>query len=84
MATVDMTDHHEEYNMDKSALADRFTFHPADTVDKQILHATVRGICLEAAQNLNDLLPEGREKSLALTHLEETMFWSNAAVARSE
>jgi hypothetical protein len=27
-------------------------------------------------------LPEGREKALAVTHLEEVMMWSNAAIAR--
>ncbi|MGH3375967.1 MAG: DUF7681 family protein [Actinoallomurus sp.] len=36
------------------------------------------------ADALNEVLPEGREKSLAITNLEQAMFWANAAVARQE
>jgi hypothetical protein len=28
------------------------------------------------------MVPEGREKALALTNLEQVMFWANAAIAR--
>ncbi len=34
------------------------------------------------AKLLNKLCPESREKSLALTHLEEVVFWANASIAR--
>jgi hypothetical protein len=43
----------------------------------------VRQACRRLADELNAKLPEGREKSLAITHLEEVMFWGNAAIARS-
>lgn len=34
------------------------------------------------AIELNALLADGREKKQALLHLEETMMWANAAIAR--
>jgi hypothetical protein len=42
----------------------------------------VRDECQALAEFMNEVLPEGREKSLVLTKIEETMFWANAAIAR--
>lgn len=44
--------------------------------------AHVREQCRMLAHDLNDWLPEGREKALAITNLEQVMFWANAAIAR--
>lgn len=60
----------------------RFVYHAPDEDDVSD-HEEVRAECRSLALHLNLILPDGREKSLALTHLEEVMFWSNAAIARN-
>jgi hypothetical protein len=39
---------------------------------------------IDVGHKLIEALPEGREKSLALTKLEELSMWSKAAVARNQ
>jgi hypothetical protein len=65
-------------------IENRFAFHPASDDEKRMAHTSVRQSCLQLALFLNDRLPEGREKSLAVTNLEEVMFWGNAALARQK
>jgi len=64
-------------------LETRFTYHaPKD--DQPTRYVELR----EEAHNLATLIvartPESREQSLALTALEEAVFWANAAIARRE
>lgn len=70
--------------MDARDIENRFAFHAATTEEKADAHTSVRRNCRKLADILNDKLPEGREKSLAITHLEEVMMWGNAALARNE
>lgn len=60
----------------------RFAFHAATTAETKDAHARVRGVLGNAAWTLTELVPDGREKSLMLTKLEEAMFWANAGIAR--
>jgi hypothetical protein len=63
-------------------LALRFDYHrpSAETAAK---HESARAAIRAAAEALDELIPaECREKSLALTALEESMMWANAALAR--
>lgn len=69
--------------MDASDIENRFAFHPATTAEKTNGHSSARQMCWGLADELNVLLPEGREKALAITKLEEVMFWANAAIARN-
>jgi hypothetical protein len=73
---------HKGAHMDPADIAHRFAFHTATSDEKRDAHISVRQHCRELADFLNDALPDGREKSLAVTHLEEVMFWGNAALAR--
>lgn len=68
--------------MNTDDLEHRFAFHPAPDQEKRDDHASVRQSCLRLALHLNDLLPDGREKALVMTHLEDAMMWANAALAR--
>ena len=63
-------------------LHDRVAHHPP-TKTAIDLHTFVRAITLTAMEQFNERLPEGRELSLALTNLEQAMFWGNAAIARN-
>lgn len=60
----------------------RFTYHPP-TPEKVMAHENIRFACKTLAMIINQEIPDGREKSLAITHLEDTMMWANAAIARS-
>lgn len=60
-----------------------FTHHPA-TTDQSQKYDTLRNIYRDVALSLLHFCPPSRERSLALTKLEEACFWSNAAIARNE
>lgn len=67
------------------ALAHRFQFHPADALNAQKAHQTVRDTLLTAADKIVEVTgPPTREQSTAITKLEEAMFWANAAIARGD
>jgi len=68
-------------NIDRDEIAHRFRHYTPDA-DRALLHTTVRAECSYLGYQLAETLPEGREKSLAVTALEEVMFWANAAIAR--
>jgi hypothetical protein len=63
-------------------LVNRVSYHPANEVTIP-MHEAVRAATLAYMTVLDQILPEGREKSLAFTQAEQAMFWANAAVARS-
>ena len=62
-------------------VAQRFEFHPADTREKQEAHEIVRDLYGGLAKFVENEVPQGREQSLALTALQESMMWCNAAIA---
>jgi len=60
-----------------------FTYHPPIGTQQERyvdLRETAKGLAYKACNNC----PTSRELSLALTKLEEFVFWANAAIARNE
>jgi len=64
-------------------LNNRFIYHKPDA-EKILKHERVRAASLDLVLIIDQLVPDGREKSLAFTKIEEATFWSNAGIARSE
>ena len=61
---------------------DRITYHPPN--EERIKHHTeVRGAIGNTMAVFNEIGSDSREKSVALTKLEEVMFWMNAHIARN-
>ena len=58
----------------------RFNYRPP-TPDKVQLHEALRAQARTLAHDWSSKLPEGREKALALTALQEALMWANTAVA---
>jgi hypothetical protein len=61
----------------------RFTYH-APKAGQAEKYTLVRKTALALAVLLNDACPESRERSLAITKLEEAVMWANASIARRE
>ncbi len=69
--------------MDDTELANRFTYHtPKDGQAER--YQVIRAMAHKFAVMINDQCPESREKSLAITHLEDAVMWANASIARHE
>lgn len=47
-------------------------------------YQTLRHSARELAKQINTLCPESREKSLAITSLQQTIMWANASIAINE
>jgi hypothetical protein len=70
--------------MDAVDLAGRFTYHPPKNHEQAEKYVTIRSHAHGLATLINERAADSREKSLAITHLEEAVMWANAAIARNE
>lgn len=69
--------------MTKDEIEKRFTYHPPKE-GQPFKYETMRVTAKEFANVIDIYCEDSREKSLALTKLEEAVFWANAAIARNE
>lgn len=60
----------------------RFTYHPPSEAGAA-RHELLSAKFIELARMVEDTCPDGREKSLVFTKLEEGKMWASAAVARN-
>lgn len=67
--------------IDYAELDNRFVHHPPDE-DRATLHQGIRDAGREAALRVLQLVPEGRERAIAITKIEEFVMWANAGIAR--
>jgi len=69
--------------LDDQDIEKRFTYH-TPTADQPEKYGRIRDEAKALAVTLNDLCPPSRELSVALTALEDSVMWANAAIARNE
>ncbi len=59
-----------------------FTYH-APKGDQPARYEEIRSEAKKLAYLIDGLCPDSREKSLAMTKLEECVMWANAGIARN-
>ncbi|OMF35327.1 hypothetical protein BK133_11305 [Paenibacillus sp. FSL H8-0548] len=64
-------------------IENNFSYHPPKEGQPAKCEA-IRSLGKGMAIAVDELTPDSREKSLAITKLEEAIFWANAAIARNE
>jgi hypothetical protein len=69
--------------VDTADLSRRFTYHPPKD-DQTTRYELIRNAAHDLASHVNIWCPDSREKSLAITHLEDFVMWANASIARNE
>lgn len=66
-----------------NVIENNFMYH-APKEGQQEKYQTLRAKAKELAYMIDELCPDSREKSLAMTNLEQSIMWSNASIARNE
>jgi hypothetical protein len=68
--------------MERSEILNRFGYHPPPDEGTVKAYNELRSIARDFCHDIDERCPECREKSLAITKLEEVIMWANAAIAR--
>lgn len=64
-------------------IENRFMYH-APKQGQPEKYEAIRSKAKELAHMIDELCPNSREKSVAMTELETAVFWANAAIARNK
>ncbi|MCP1184935.1 hypothetical protein [Paenibacillus sp. 1781tsa1] len=64
-------------------IENNFSYHAPKEGQPQ-KYEEIREAAKELAYLLEESVPNSREKSLAMTNLEQAVFWANAGIARNE
>lgn len=69
--------------MDYLDLKNRFDYHPPKDQETIKNHEDIRDRAYSFALVLDEIVPDSREKAVAITKIEEAMMWANAGIARN-
>jgi hypothetical protein len=70
--------------MELSEIRRRLTLYPPQTEEVAREMDELREAIIQLGEMLEEALPVGRERMLALTNLEQVCFWSIGAIARNQ
>jgi hypothetical protein len=69
-------------SMDQQTIDNNFKYHAPKDGQPEV-YQQIRDKAKELVILINSVSPECREKSLAITNIEQAVFWANAGIARS-
>lgn len=69
--------------MTNAQIENNFSYHTPKE-DQPERYEKIRNKAKMLAAYINENCPDSREKSLAMTKLEEAVMWANASIARNE
>lgn len=72
----------KSYDLTEEEIKTRFTHHPPRNEGEVKAYESIRAEVRLLAEKIVLDTPDSRERYLAITHLEEVVFWVNAAIAR--
>jgi hypothetical protein len=68
--------------MSNEKIENNFSYHSPKEGQPEKYQA-IREKAKELAYLINDTVPDSRERSIAMTQLEDTVMWANAGIARN-
>jgi hypothetical protein len=79
--SIECFNEYKENTMDQETIDNNFTYHKPMPTDL-IKFERLRNMAKEYSELVNELCPDSREKSIAITKIEESNMWSNASIVR--